>query len=51
VLLTYRIDHLTDLLRIGHLLRLGQVTNHMSHTSASLDLEHGPIFLLKRGNP
>jgi hypothetical protein len=35
--------------RIGHLLRLGHVINQMSHTSASLDLEHGPIFLFKRG--
>jgi hypothetical protein len=51
MLLTYKTDHLIDLLSIGHLLRLGQVTNQMSHTSSSLDLEHGPIFLMKRGKP
>jgi hypothetical protein len=51
VFLTYRTEHLTDLLRIGHLLRLGHVTNQMSHTYTSLDIENGPIFLLKIGKP
>jgi len=51
VLLTYKTYHLIDILRLGHLLRLEKVKNQMSHTFTSLDLEYGPIFLLKRGNP
>jgi hypothetical protein len=49
MLLKYITEQLIDPLRIGHLLRLGKVTNQLLHTSTSLDLEHGPIFLLKRG--